>query len=356
MELLFQQVIESLPDALFLIDAEGKIQFLNPAAERLCATSSTLIKNRLIQDLFPKAKDFIERLQSTLHTGHAYTIREDELTNRARESFVVEIHISPYYDEEGKNIGASILMRDLSALKKMEEDFRYADRLAIMGTIASGLAHEIKNPLGGIKGAAQMLKREIKKKDLQEYLEIIIKEANRVNKIIQELLNFTKPQNTKLISVNLNKLLDELVQLEQVNEASQSIQFIRHFDPSLPPVKADENQLKQVFLNLIKNAREALNGKGNIQISTRMVTGYQLKLEHGKVARMVQVDIHDNGCGMDTETLANLFAPFYTTKKGGTGLGLAISHRIITELQGFIQVESEPKKGSTLSVFLRAIS
>ncbi len=356
MESLFQQVIDSLPDALFLIDGSGKVIFLNPAAERFCAASSPLLKNRFFQDLFPKAKDLIERLNSTLQTGHAYTIREDELTNRIKESFVVEVHIAPYYNAEGKNIGASILMRDLSALKKMEEDFRYADRLAIMGTIASGLAHEIKNPLGGIKGAAQMLSREIKKKDLQEYLEIIIKEANRVNNIIQELLNFTKPQSTKRGPVNLNKLLDELVKLEQENEASQPIHFVRHFDPSLPPVKADENQLKQVFLNLIKNAREALNSKGSIQISTRMVTGYQLKLERGKVSRMVQVDIRDNGCGMEAETLSNLFAPFYTTKKGGTGLGLAISHRIITEHQGFIQIESEPKKGSTLSVFLRALS
>lgn len=356
MEPLFQQVIDSLPDALFLIDSHGKLLFLNPAAERFCASSSTLLKNRPFRELFPRAKNLLERLQSTLETGHSYTIREDELANRIKESFVVEVHIEAFYDSQGNTSGASLLMRDLSALKKMEEDFRHADRLAIMGTIASGLAHEIKNPLGGIKGAAQMLNREIKKKEFKEYLEIIIKEANRVNKIIQELLHFTKPQNTKASPVNLNKLLDELVRLEQEAEASQQIQFLRHFDPSLPSVKADESQLKQVFLNLVKNAREALSQKGCIRISTHMVTDYQLKLERGKVARMVQIDIHDNGCGMDEETLSNLFAPFYSTKKGGTGLGLAISHRIITEHQGFIQVESEVQKGSTFSVFLRALS
>lgn len=354
MEAFFQQVIEFLPDALFLLDSQGKVLFLNPAAEKLCSTSNAILKNRPFEELFPKAKDILGRLQSTLATGHAYTIREDELVNRVRESFVVEIHIEPYYDAEGKPAGASLLMRDLSALKKMEEEFRYADRLAIMGTIASGLAHEIKNPLGGIKGAAQMLSREVEKEDLKEYLDIIIKEANRVNKIIEELLHFTKPRNSRPSSVNLNKLLDELVRLEQESEGSEKINFLRHFDPSLPSVKADEGQLKQVFLNLVKNAREAMNRKGCIELSTRMVTGYQLKLERGQTARMVQVDIQDNGCGMDEESLSKLFAPFYTTKKAGTGLGLAISHRIVTEHQGFIQVQSELGKGTTFSVFLRA--
>lgn len=355
MDILFQQVVESLPDALFLIDANGIITFLNQAAERLCATSSPLLKNKSFEELFPRAKDIHQRIKNTIKTGHAYTIREDELTNRNRESFVVEIHIEPFYNTQGQLSGASILMRDLSALKKMEEDFRYADRLAIMGTIASGLAHEIKNPLGGIKGAAQMLNREVKEEDLKEYLEIIIKEANRVNNIIQELLTFTKPQSNKASEVNLNKLLDEMLRLEQAHEESKNIHYVRHFDPSLPPVLADENQLKQVFLNLIKNAREASSQKGNIEISTRMVTHYQLKTEKGKSARMVQVDVQDNGSGMNEETLANLFAPFYTTKKAGTGLGLAISHRIITEHQGFIQVESEVNKGTKFSVFLRAI-
>ncbi len=355
MELLFQQVVESLPDALFLMDSAGKTLFLNPSAEKMASLSLSQAKNRPLQDLFPKAENLFERLKNTLQTGHAYTIREDELANRMKEPFVVEIHIEPYYDPRNTITGASVLMRDLSALKKMEEDFRYADRLAVMGTIASGLAHEIKNPLGGIKGAAQMLSREVNREDLKEYLDIIVKESNRVNAIILKLLNFAKPQKTKPVSINLNKLLDDLISLEQKSEGAEKITFYRHFDPSLPQVKGDEDQLKQVFLNLVKNACEAISSKGRIEICTRMVTGYQLKTERGKVARMVQVDITDNGSGMGEETLSNLFAPFYTTKKGGTGLGLAISHRIINEHQGFIQVESTFKKGSTFSVFLRII-
>lgn len=356
MELLFQQVAESLPDAMFLVDLSGQILFMNPSAERMASYPSSKALHAQFKDLFPKAENLLERLQKTLQTGHGYTIREDELINRVREALVVEIHIEPFYDSQGIVTGVSIMMRDLSALKKMEEDFRYADRLAVMGTIASGLAHEIKNPLGGIKGAAQMLSREIEREDVKEYLDIIIKEANRVNTLIQELLNFTKPQKTKAVAINLNKLLDELIYLEKESEGSEKIVFNRHFDPSLPRVKGDENQLKQVFLNLIKNAREAISSNGKIDISTQMVTGYQLKTERGKVARMVRVIITDTGSGMDEETIANLFAPFFTTKKAGTGLGLAISHRIINEHQGFIQVESILKKGSTFNVYLRAMN
>jgi two-component system nitrogen regulation sensor histidine kinase GlnL len=310
-------------------------------------------KPRAFSELFPHATDLHQRIQTTLGTGHSFTIREDELVNRMGEPWVVEIHIQPMHDMKGILSGAILVLRDLSSFKKMEEEILHNDRLAIMGTIASGLAHEIKNPLWGIKGAAQMLTRELKKNDLTEYLEIIIKESDRVNELISELLTFASPQKIRLASVNVNKLLDEVVRLEQQAEGPQIV-FHRHYDPSLPNVKGDENQLKQAFLNFIKNGREAISKKGTISVTTRMVTEYQLKTEKGRAARMVAVDIEDSGCGMDEETLAHLFAPFYTTKKKGTGLGLAISHRIISEHQGFIQVDSTPKKGSTVRIFLRA--
>src|SRR5262249_39551456 len=279
-----------------------------------------------LSELFPGPEDLHQRLQTTLLTGRSFTIREDELINRSGETFVVEIHIQPIHDEKGAVIGGCLVLRDLSAFKKMEEELRHADRLGIMGTIASGLAHEIKNPLGGIKGAAQMLTRSVKGREWKEYLEIIIKEADRVSRLLTELLGFSKPQPIRFSGINLNKLLDELIQLEQQAAADSQIRFVRHYDPSLPKVRGDENQLKQAFLNFIKNAREAIPKKGSIEITTWMVTDYQLRTHKGRPSRMVGVDISDTGCGMDEETLANLFAPFYTTKKGGTGLGLAISH------------------------------
>jgi len=356
MQFLLEQVLSSLPDGLFLIRTDGTLMHLNPAAERMAGISLAQISGRprAFTELFPHTEALHQRIQTTLATGHSFTIREEELVNRAGEPWSVEIHIEPIHDLKGTLAGAILLLRDRSTVKKMEEELRHNDRLAIMGTIASGLAHEIKNPLGGIRGAAQMLSREVKNEDLKEYLEIIIKESDRVNELISELLTFASPQKIRFSGVNLNKLLDEVIRLEQQAERAGEIKLQRHYDPSLPKVKGDENQLKQAFLNFIKNAREAIPKEGSVSITTRMVTEYQLKTEKGRPARLVGVDIQDSGCGMDEETLSHLFAPFYTTKKRGTGLGLAISHRIISEHQGFIQVESIPKKGSTFRIFLRA--
>lgn len=356
MELSTEQILSSLPDGLLFIQPNETISYLNPTAEKMIGFSFSQTIGKTILEIFAGIDELPEFVKNTLQTGRSFTIREDEFRNRHGECLIVEIHLSPIDDLIGNRVGAILLLRDLSSLKKMEEEFRYNDRLAVMGNIASGLAHEIKNPLGGIKGAAQMLLREVKQKDLKEYLEIIVKESNRVNELILQLLHFSRPKKIKFSSVNLNKLLDEVIQLEEQTERGSKIKWLRLFDPSLPKIKGDENQLKQAFLNLIKNAEEAISKKGKIEIVTRFVTDYQLKTEKGSKTRLVVVEIIDNGSGMDDKTVANLFAPFYTTKKGGSGLGLAISHRIINEHHGMVHVESIFKKGTTFRVFLRALN
>lgn len=356
MEFFTEQILSSLPDGLVFIQSDQTINYLNPTAEKMVGFSLSQTIGKTVSEIFSAIEQLPQFLKTTLETGRSFTIREDEFRNRFRESLIVEINLSPIYNADGKPDGAILLLRDLSSLKKMEEEFRYNDRLAVMGNIASGLAHEIKNPLGGIKGAAQMILRELKQNDLKEYLEIIVKEANRVNELILQLLTFSRPKKIKYSSVNLNKLLDEVIQLEEQVSRTSKIKWIRAFDPSIPKIRGDENQLKQAFLNFIKNAEEAITKNGKIEIVTRFVTDYQLKTEKGGRARLVVVEIIDSGSGMDDKTLANLFAPFYTTKKGGTGLGLAISHRIISEHQGMVHVESIPKKGTTFRVFLRALN
>ncbi len=310
---------------------------------------------RKLSSLIHLSQEMCQRLETTTQTGRAFTIREEEIKNRVGEVGVFEIHISPIYAPEGGVAAVSLLLRDLSPIKKMEEELLHSDRLAVIGTIASGLAHEIRNPLGGIKGAAQMLAREIDQEDLREYLQIIIRESERVNRLISDLLDLAKPKKIRMGSVNLNKLLDEIMTLEKKNESASRISFVRRFDPSLPKVRGDTDQLKQAFLNLIRNAREAISGKGSVQILTRVVTDYQFKPLKGRTSPMVGVEITDTGCGMSDEVLSHLFSPFYTQKQEGTGLGLSICHRIISEHQGTIHIESTPKKGSTFKVYLRAV-
>ncbi len=354
----FEQVIASLPDAVLLIDKTSKITYLNPVAQEMLGYSLSQTQGKKIQNLFPHSKDLQERILTTLQTGHTFIIREDEWTNHLRQTYVLEFNLEPLYDAKGQIWGARLLLRDLSHLKKMEEDLKVADRLGTMGTIASGLAHEIKNPLGGIKGAAQMMLRAKPQEEWTEYLQMIVKETERVNELLVELLNFASPKKITLKKLNLNQLLEEVLCLEEQAAEVSNIRVLRFYDPSLPDILGDENQLKQVFLNLVKNAREALSKspQGKIEVSTNLFTEYQLKTEKGQAIRLIEVGIKDNGSGMEDEVLRNLFSPFFTTKKRGSGLGLAISHRIITEHQGFIQVESAPQHGTVFKVFLRAAS
>ncbi|MFO1518766.1 MAG: histidine kinase dimerization/phospho-acceptor domain-containing protein [bacterium] len=262
MEFLLEQVLGALPEGLFLVSPENTVKYLNPSAERIAGVSLSHAEGRPFSELFPAAPDLQQRIRNTLATGHGYTIREDELLNRNGEAWVVEIHIEPVHDVKGIISGAMLLLRDLSAVKKMEEELRHADRLGVMGTIASGLAHEIKNPLGGIKGAAQMLSREVKNNDLREYLQIIVKEADRVNELICELLTFASPQKTRMAAVNMNKLLDELVRLEQQATGGQEVRIVRHYDLSPPKVKGDEGiRIEASLLKLISRMRGSRSRK-----------------------------------------------------------------------------------------------
>ncbi|MBF0493083.1 MAG: PAS domain S-box protein [Deltaproteobacteria bacterium] len=355
----FEQIIASLPDALLLIDKEGYVTYLNPVAQEMLGSSLSQIQGKKVEHLFPQSKDLQARIKTTLKTGHSFTLRENEWTNPLlRHTYVLEFNLEPLHTAEGQICGARLLCRDLSPLKKMEEDLKVADRLGVMGTIASGLAHEIKNPLGGIKGAAQMMLRAKPKEEWVEYLQMIVKETERVNELLVELLNFASPKKITLKQLNLNQLLEEVLCLEEQAAKANHIKVLRFYDPSLPDILGDENQLKQVFLNLIKNAREALGDVpgGKIEVRTRLFTEYQLKTEKGQAVRLIEIAIKDEGCGMEDEVLKRLFSPFFSTKKRGSGLGLAISHRIITEHQGFIQVESAPNRGTVFKVFLRAAS
>jgi len=192
--------------------------------------------------------------------------------NSLKQACILEISLNAIYNFEGKIQGARLYFRDLTPIKKMEEDLKISDRLAIMGTIAMGLAHEIKNPLGGIKGAAQMLKRQLKEEEHQDYLRMIIQETERVNELILELLDFANPKKMELQKINLNQLLEEVLLLEEPIVQENGIQYRRFYDPSLPEILGDSHSLKQVFLNLLKNAREALGSQGKIKIRTRLFT------------------------------------------------------------------------------------
>ncbi len=229
------------------------------------------------------------------------------------------------------------------------------DRLAAIGEMAAGLAHEIRNPLGAIKGAAQLLvgpdgKPIENAEESAEWIDIIVEEVDRLNNVVTQFLDYARPSKTEPVSygqININDVVRKTVQLIETDQAAANIQIDVRLDDLIPPVAGDPEQLRQVFLNLGLNALQAMNGNGCLEIIT--TRRRRSRLGYGSFA---EVRFRDTGVGIPKDKIRSLFIPFYTTKQHGTGLGLAISQRIVTQHSGIIEVRSTQGRGSTFSVFL----
>jgi two-component system nitrogen regulation sensor histidine kinase GlnL len=352
----YANVIDSVGDGVVVLDATGCITFLNPAAEELTGVSRKLAQGMAFATVFKGEELLLEMAAKTSETGMSISDHENIVLYRTGHPIPVSATTSPLMLASGERIGTILLLRDLTSIRELEEAVRTADRLAALGTLAAGLAHEIKNPLGGIKGAAQLLEKELPEdSELLDYTRIMIKETQRVNRIVEELLALTTPKKLQLSKVNLHQILGDILTLQKNGLGSREIAFQQKFDPSIPPILADEEQLTQLFLNLIKNAVEAVGENGQIRISSRILSDYTLTQKGERRQRMVAVEISDDGPGMSREQLDQLFTPFFTTKSRGTGLGLAICHKIVTEHRGLIKVASELGKGTSFTIMLPLI-
>jgi two-component system, NtrC family, nitrogen regulation sensor histidine kinase GlnL len=278
---------------------------------------------------------------------------EGDLVSRWNRNVPVGVTVSPLRDRDNRFAGSILLLRSLVHRKELEEDLKRADRLATVGTMAAGLAHEIRNPLGGIKGAAQLLRRALERNpELHEYTNIMTREVDRVNLLIEQLLDLARPAKLDLAPLNIHQIIEDVLLLELQSYGAMAITVKKRFDPSLPPIRGDRDQLTQVFLNLVKNACQAMNGSGTLTITTRVETDYHVR-GHGAARNgLIWVEIGDEGTGMREEDLLHIFSPFFTTKNNGTGLGLAVCYRIIKEHGGIIRVNSAAGKGSTFKVSL----
>jgi len=356
----WETIFASFGDGLVILDTGRLVIATNPAAETITGFSAESILGLPLAEAFPRNQDVFEKLEVAFREGTALTLRDVSWQGQSRERKAVDLSLTPLTNEDGELSGWIFVFRDMTPVKKLQEEVRKADRLAMMGTIAAGLAHEIKNPLGGIKGAAQLLTRETLSSESGEYLQIIIKETDRVNRLVNQLLTFARPKELKLQPININELIDALLILQKLPLEKRKIRLVREFDPSLPPVLGDPDELKQVFLNFIVNAMDAVaekhsEGGGEIRIKTRMVTHFRIKDAEGqKPRRMAEVEIRDNGSGIKEEDVSKIFTPFFTTKEKGYGLGLAVTQRVVHEHGGAIHLTSEEGQGTTFQVLLRS--
>ncbi len=348
----YATVIDSVGDGVIVVGSNGIITLCNPAAEEITGFSQRQAQGAEFGRLFSMETTLIEMLDKTMRTGITISDQENVVVRSTGRVTPVAVTCYPLVEGNGENIGAIVTLKDITYIRELEAAVRQADRLSTLGTLAAGLAHEVKNPLGGIKGAAQLLEREFQpESEMFEYTQVMIRETERIDHIIRELLELASPRALKLAPVNLHRILGDIILLQKRAAAGLAIAFTTHFDPSIPDIMADEEMLTRLFLNLIRNALDAMGDDGRLTVSSRVLSDYRMTQNH-RNSRMVAIEVRDDGPGIPVEDLENIWTPFFSTKSGGTGLGLTICHKIVSEHRGMIKVESDPGHGTNFTVLL----
>jgi two-component system nitrogen regulation sensor histidine kinase GlnL len=226
---------------------------------------------------------------------------------------------------------------------------RRAERLTAVGTLVAGIAHEVRNPLMGVRGAAQLLMVETTfPPALKEYCDVIIREVDRLNGLVEGMLAFAQPSPPRVVECNVNQILEEILALEEPVLRRRGVTVGRTYDPQVPPIAADPDQIRQVFLNLIRNGAEAMEGGGELTLKT----AYERRSPRCFGLSVAVVKVVDQGSGLSSEARQHLFDPFFTTKVKGTGLGLAICHRIVGDHRGHIEIGDAEERGCAVTVLL----
>ncbi len=351
----YVSIIDNIDDAVIAINQTGTIILFNPAAQNFTGLSERQALGKVFCDCFQQQESLCELARTTLREGRSLSDHEavtfESLGRRRKRQ--LSVSVSPILASTGQQQGAIVIMHDLTQVRSLEEAVRHADRLTMVGTMAAGLAHEIKNPLGGIKGAAQLLQMELSEHyDLQEYTSLIIRESERINRIIVELLDLAAPRRNRLEPVNINQLLNEIITLHRHSEAARHVNFKLLLDPSIPSIYGDSDLLSRLLLNLLKNAWEASSEHTEIIIETRIDGEYYLSVEGSRPTPLIQVSISDRGPGLSRTEIEQIFTPFYTTKDGGSGLGLPICQKIVADHGGLLHFNEHPDGGTIVTVSL----
>ncbi len=361
LETFNRNIVQSLDSGLLTIDLEGRINFLNRTAEKILNRKIDELRNLRIGDLFPEIAKVLKTLKTYPNPLSDYQRYEILLKEQNGRKVYLGFSISPLTDPEGGVIGHTLIFQDITRYKEMEEQMKRCDRMAAIGALAAGMAHEIRNPLASLSGAIQMLKSELCLDAHKERLmEITLRETERLNALINDFLLFAHPPQIEPSPWRIGQILDETVELfKHSPHCHPGIHVTRNNgDGEEIEAMVDPGQIRQVFWNLLINAAQAIPEEGTIGIGLEKVEeggGEGPALSGwGKKASWVKVTITDTGIGIPPEEKEKIFDPFYTTKEGGTGLGLSIVHKIIENHRGMIRVASEPGRGAAFTLYLPA--
>ncbi|WP_141433590.1 PAS domain-containing sensor histidine kinase [Bacillus sp. 03113] len=344
------KALKELKDIQFALDQSSIIAFtdkkgiITSVNEKFCEISGfsreELIgaDHRIVNSGY-HSKDFFRDLWKTIGNGIVW---KGEICNKAKSGhyYWVDTTIVPFVNKDKKPYQYLAIRNDITEKKKTEEALHKQDKLAVIGQLSAGVAHEIRNPLTLIKGYAEFLLLDEENQEREEFLHIILEEIERVNLIVEEFLVLARPKAIELKEKNIIPIIKNVLSYLEFEAKKRKVRLVFHHEESIIQIECDENRLKQVFINFIKNGMEAMPNGGDLTIHTNIIDNN------------LQISIQDSGIGMSAEVLSKLGEPFYTTKKNGNGLGLMVSFKIIESHHGKVFIESEMNKGTTFNIVL----
>ncbi|MCB1213957.1 MAG: PAS domain-containing protein [Deltaproteobacteria bacterium] len=341
---ILEKLFSELHSSLVLLDLQEEILYLNPHAQGLLELSLPLFQGKKLPSYVRFSSEVKKALQEVLKKGRSFKLLETQLKIKARQ-LKVQIELAPLGSAQ-KPEGVLIWISPLERFKAIKEQEKVQERFNLMETLALGLAHEIRNPLGAIRAAAERLAKWLPQ-EKAHYSPLIVSEVDRLNQLLSQLMDLSRPQKLHYQEINLNQILDENLKLFEPQCENLGIKIEKHLDPSLPPLRADQNSLQQILTNLIKNALEAMETQGGTLSLISQFHRYQSQMG----ASALEIAVQDTGNGLSAEEIQKLFTPFYSTKAQGTGLGLLTTQRLIQAHGGHLEIESQAGLGSSFRIF-----
>ncbi len=338
-------VLNALPHPVIVVASDGKVVDANVAAESFFEVSAPLLRRYLLRDLVPFGSPLLTLIEQVRKRGAAVNEYKVDLgTPRNPGDRLVDLHVAPLPEQTDYVV---VMLQERTIADKMDRQLTHRGAARSVIALAAMLAHEIKNPLSGIRGAAQLLEQSANDDD-RTLTQLICDEADRIVKLVDRMEVFTDERPVEREPINIHVVLEHVKRLAQSGFA-RHIKFIEDYDPSLPSVFANRDQLIQVFLNLIKNAAESIGENtsgGEIALTTAFRPGVRLSLPgaNARVSLPLEFCVRDNGPGVPDELMQHLFDPFVTTKPSGSGLGLALVAKIVGDHGGIIECESQPRR------------
>ncbi|MER2036501.1 MAG: ATP-binding protein [Solibacillus sp.] len=330
---------EQAEDAIAVFDLENRVIAVNPAFEKLYGWTKEEALGHSLPLIPPENMDSAIERTENLKKGHSYHLFETHDMRKDGTLFHAQISLSPLWNPHGEMIGVSAISRDISYIKENESLILQSEKLKLVGELAAGVAHEIRNPMTVISGFVQMM-NEDPNSPYYEYTKLIQKETERIDLILSEFLVLSRPQLKQLVPISLGETITEIVQFFQFELQQKSIELEVVNTIQKLFIIGNENQIKQVFINLIKNAIEAIGEDGTITINMKLSSD----------EKEIFIAIEDNGCGIPPNVLERVFEPFYTTKTKGAGLGMMIIKKIIVDHNGKITITSIEEIGTEVLI------